>query len=99
MPSRRAFLKQSSLLTAGLFIYDTTWLAEQKKIGLQLYTVRNEMEKDPKGTLAKLAVQGYKLVETFGYANGQWWGMNASELKATLQSNGLSSPSGHTYNG
>jgi sugar phosphate isomerase/epimerase len=98
MPSRRDFLKQSSLLTAGLFIHDKSWFAQQKKIGLQLYTLRNDMAKDPKGTLAKVAAQGYKTVETFGYNNGKWFGLTNSELQATLQENGLTSPSGHTYN-
>lgn len=98
MPSRRAFLKQSSLLSAGFFIYDESWFASQKKIGLQLYTLRNEMAKDPKGTLAKVAAQGYQTVETFGYNNGKWFGLSRAELQETLKVNALTSPSGHTFN-
>jgi sugar phosphate isomerase/epimerase len=97
MPTRRDFLRQSSLLTAGFFISKEEWFAEPKKIGLQLYTLRNEMGKDAKGTLAKVAAQGYKSVETYGYGNGKWFGMNVAELKATLKANGLTSPSGHTF--
>jgi Sugar phosphate isomerases/epimerases len=99
MPSRRQFVKQSSLATASFFIPGHPWFAPQKKIGLQLYTLRNEMQQDAKGTLKKVAEQGYNLVETFGYENGQWWGMPVAALKSTLQSLGLSTPSGHTYNG
>ncbi|MCS3798119.1 sugar phosphate isomerase/epimerase family protein [Niastella sp. OAS944] len=97
MPTRRDFLKQSSLLTAGFFINKEEWFAQPKKIGLQLYTLRSEMAKDPKGTLAKVAAQGYNTVETYGYGDGKWFGMNATELRSTLKSHGLSSPSGHTF--
>jgi sugar phosphate isomerase/epimerase len=55
------------------------------------------MGKDAKGTLAKVAAQGYKTVETFGYGNGKWFGMNAAELRAELKSHGLTTPSGHTF--
>jgi sugar phosphate isomerase/epimerase len=97
MPTRRDFLRQSSLLTASLFITKEEWFAEPKKIGLQLYTLRNEMGKDAKGTLAKVAAQGYKTVETFGYGNGKWFGMNAAELRAILKYHGMTTPSGHTF--
>jgi sugar phosphate isomerase/epimerase len=97
MPTRRDFLRQSSLLTASLFISKEEWFFESQKIGLQLYTLRNEMGKDAKGTLAKVAAQGYKTVETFGYGNGKWFGMNAAELRAELKSLGLTTPSGHTF--
>ena len=97
MPTRRDFLRQSSLLTASLFVAKEEWFVEPQKIGLQLYTLRNEMGKDAKGTLAKVAAQGYKTVETFGYGNGKWFGMNATELRAELKSHGLTTPSGHTF--
>ena len=99
MSTRRHFIKQSSLLTAGLLIRPDAWYPQQKKIGLQLYTLRNEMSKDPKGTLQKVAAQGYTEMETFGYNNGKWFGLTASELKDTLKANGLRSPSGHTFPG
>lgn len=99
MPTRRDFIRQTSVLTAGLFINKEEWFKEQQKIGLQLYTLRNEMSKDAKGTLAKVAAQGYKTVETYGYADGKWFGLNAAELLATLKTNGLTSPSGHTFPG
>jgi sugar phosphate isomerase/epimerase len=95
--SRREFIRQSSLLTAGLFINKEEWFKSKKKIGIQLYTLRNEMGKDPKGTLQKVAQLGYKEVETFGYNKGKWFGLTAPELKAVLKDNGLSSPSGHTF--
>jgi sugar phosphate isomerase/epimerase len=97
--SRRDFIRQSSLLTAGLFINKEEWFKKQKKIGIQLYTLRSDMGKDAKGTLQKVAQLGYKEVETFGYNQGKWFGMTAAELKTVLKDNGLSSPSGHTFPG
>ena len=61
------------------------------KIGLQLYTVRNEMEKDVEGTLAKVATIGFKEVEFAGYYN-----RTPLQIKSILKLNGLSAPSAHT---
>ena len=95
--TRRDFIRQSSVLTAGFLINKDEWFKGQTKIGLQLYTLRNEMAKDPKDTLAKVASQGYKTVETFGYNDRKWFGLTAAELLATLKAHGLTTPSGHTY--
>lgn len=97
--SRRDFLRQSSLLTAGLFISKDELFKSNKKIGLQLYTLRNDLSKDPRAVLQKVAQLGYKEVETFGYNQGKWFGMTAPELSAALKNNGLTSPSGHTLLG
>jgi sugar phosphate isomerase/epimerase len=62
-----------------------------KKVGLQLYTVRREMEKDVEGTLAKVASIGYKEVEFAGYFN-----RTPEQIKTILKNNGLQAPSVHT---
>jgi sugar phosphate isomerase/epimerase len=97
--TRRDFIKQSSLLAAGFFLDKEDWFKKKKAVGVQLYTLRNEIGKDPKGTLQRVAQLGYKQVETFGYSNGKWFNLSPTELSATLKNNGLSSPSGHTYPG
>ncbi len=71
-----------------------------KKIGLQLYTLRDQLAKDPKGTLAKVAGIGCKEVETFyGYQGAgdkaEFWGLKPAELNAVLKQHQLSTPSGH----
>lgn len=99
MPAtRRDFIKQSSLLAAGFFLPKED-LFKKKPVGVQLYTLRNEIGKDPKGTLARVAQLGYKQVETFGYGNRKWFNLSPAELSAVLKQHGLSSPSGHTYPG
>lgn len=43
--------------------------AFRKNMGIQLYTLRNEIAKDPAGTLKQVAAAGYKQVEPFGFPN------------------------------
>jgi sugar phosphate isomerase/epimerase len=59
-------------------------------IGVQLYTVRNECEKDFEGTLAKVAAIGYKEVEVYDF-----YKKTAADVRKLLDANGLTAPSGH----
>ncbi len=59
-------------------------------IGLQLYSVRTEMEKDFAGTLKKVADMGYDGVEFAGL-----FGHEADEINALLAENGLKAVSAH----
>jgi len=99
MATRRDFIRQSSLFSAACILGPGELYAKETPIGLQLYTLRNEMMKDPKGTLQKVSQMGYKELETFGYNQGKWFGMNATELAGVLNDLGMSSPSGHTFPG
>ncbi|KOS01345.1 sugar phosphate isomerase, partial [Paenibacillus polymyxa] len=49
------------------------------KVGLQLYTVREELEQDFEGTLRKVAELGYKGVEFHTF-----FGRNAKDVRALL---------------
>ncbi len=70
--------------------------ASDPLIGLQLYTVRDFMEKDPLGTLAKVAQIGYNSVENATYTGTEkFYGMDAVTYKKVLINNGLVSLSGH----
>ncbi len=59
-------------------------------IGVQLYTVRDEMQKDVAATLARVARIGYKEVEFAGYFNH-----SPAEIRQMLDANGLTAPSSH----
>lgn len=61
------------------------------KLGLQLYTVREEMEKDFEGTLKKVAELGYQGVEFHTF-----FGRSSAEVKKLLDENGLVSIGTHT---
>jgi len=63
MTTRRSFLKTSAVLSAGLLVAPKLFAYDHKHIGLQLYTVRDAMTKDPASTLAKVAKIGYTSVE------------------------------------
>jgi len=64
--------------------------ARLDRIGLQLYTVRQAMEKDLPGTLARVAAIGYGEVEFAGY-----FGRKPAEIRKLLEENKLRAPSSH----
>jgi sugar phosphate isomerase/epimerase len=97
MTTRRKFLTQAGMLSAGLMIAPHLLSAKSSNIvGLQLYSLRDQLPKDVKGVIAKVAAAGYKEVETFGYSkqNG-FWGLDAKAFSGLLKANGLKTPSGH----
>ncbi len=96
--SRRDFLKNSLLATAGAtLLTNDLWAAkkEARHIGVQLYSVRDAIKVDAKGTLAKIAKMGYKEVEGFGYSGGKFFGLTPDDYAKTLADNGLKMPSAH----
>ncbi|RZK82598.1 MAG: sugar phosphate isomerase/epimerase [Pedobacter sp.] len=100
MNSRRIFIKQAGIAAAGITLLPNFYCSPAsepiKTVGLQLYTLKDELPKDVKGVIAKVAQAGYKEVETYGYtAEAGFWGMNPKEFKALLDENGLKAPSGH----
>lgn len=63
--------------------------------GIQLWTVKEEMAKDAKGTLKALADYGFKQIESFQGANGVFWGMTPADFKSYTTDLGLSIVSSH----
>jgi len=99
MITRRNFLINTSLAAAAvLALPSLAFTMDKKEIGLQLYTLRDELSKDVKSTLAKVAEAGFTTVETYGFSiKDQFWGLSPIELKKILDQNGLKAVSGH-YN-
>ena len=97
MTSRREFIKAGSALSAAMLVKGpVSSLYKSPVIGLQLYTVRDLMEKDPTGTLAKVAAIGYNSVENATYTGSlKFYGMDAATYKKVLADNGLMPTSGH----
>jgi sugar phosphate isomerase/epimerase len=96
--SRRTFVKSGAMIALGTAILPRSVfaaIAEKTVVGLQLYSVRDDMKNDPKGSLKKLADMGYKVVEHAGYANGKFYGFEPSEFKKILEDLGLKMYSGH----
>jgi len=97
--SRRTFIKNASLAAAGTALLSDKLFAAPKKIerlGVQLYSVRDAMSKDPAGSLKKLADMGYIHVEHANYVNRKFYGYTAKEFKKVLADLSLQMPSGHT---
>lgn len=97
--SRRTFLKNSALAVAAAGLMpEGTFAAPTKKriLGIQLYSVRDDMKNDPSGTLRKLADMGYKYVEHANYIDRKFYGYAAKEFKSLLDGMGLKMRSGHT---
>src|ERR1700749_285793 len=97
--SRRKFIKKSAVAAVGAAVLPKMIFAREKKIerlGVQLYSVRDAMGKDPAGSLKKLADMGYKHVEHANYVNRKFYGYSAKDFKKLLDDLGLNMPSGHT---
>lgn len=96
---RRQFVKQSAALTAAAMIPWSCMPASARtyKIGLQLFSVRDFMDKDPIDTLKKVKAMGYEDFETYGLdlSNIGYYGMQAKEFKGVLDDMDLSTSSGH----
>jgi sugar phosphate isomerase/epimerase len=100
--TRRSFIQNSAVLLAGTALLSkTAWAATKSSeiVGIQLYSVRDDMKKDPAGTLTQLAKMGYKHVEHANYIDRKFYGYSAKEFRKILDDLGLKMPSGHTVMG
>ena len=112
MEKRRNFLKTAGAFAAGSLIVPfgcspkkaTETAAEKviapagpKDIGIQIYTLRNEIQKDGlEATMEKVAAAGYKWIEPFGYEDRKFLGKTPAEFKQMLSGLGMSAPSVHS---
>ena len=106
MYQRRAFLKTAA---TGLALTAITGklLGEQpsslfdspehkKEFGLQLYTLRDDMPKDPRGILKQVSRMGYKYIESYEHDKlGMFWGMTNTEFKKYMDELGMTIVSSH----
>lgn len=95
-------MKTGALAVTGATLFARRALAvaqDKVPLGIQLYSVRDDMSKDPVGTLKQIAAIGYKNVEHANYVDHKFYGQSAAEFKSTLDDLGLKMPSGHTVMG
>jgi sugar phosphate isomerase/epimerase len=100
--TRRTFLKNSAMAIAATSILPGETFASvtaKRIVGIQLYSVRDDMQKDPAGTLQKLAEMGYRYVEHANYVNRKFYGYDAKGFKKLLDGLKLKMLSGHTKMG
>ena len=85
--TRRSFLKNTGFAAAAIALFPKSLLASgnaKMLTGVQLYSVREAMRKDPLGTLKALADMGYRYVEHANYVNRKFYGYTAKEFKKIL---------------
>jgi sugar phosphate isomerase/epimerase len=105
---RRSFV-QAAAATGGALLVERTFriepaLAAQcpQPPGLQLYTIRELLQRDARTALVALSTRGFKELELFGLDDGdgsRFFGLTPRELKTVVTGNGLSLPSAHIGGG
>ena len=103
--TRKKFLKTATTGLAITAITGKLWSCTSsaalgssgniKNFGLQLYTLRDVLPKDPKGVLKQVAAIGYKQVESYEGAQGMFWGMKNTEFKKYMDDLGMKIVSSH----
>lgn len=99
MQTRRTFLQKSGGLAAGaLLLPSFTWAwPEKQKFGVQLYSFRDAMAKDAKGTLEKIAAIGITEIESARSRKGHYYGLSPREMQSTCKALGMQLVSGHVH--
>jgi sugar phosphate isomerase/epimerase len=101
---RRTFIKTTGAISSGLLLSQyfsacgSTSASDSisKNFGLQLYTLRDVLPKDPKGILKQVASFGYKQIESYEHSSmGIFWGMKNTEFKKLMDDLGMKIVSSH----
>lgn len=93
--SRRSFLASAAMLPWAL----RAGAANAIPVGLELYSVRGELKKDPEATVRAVGAIGYQCVEFFG-PYYEWTEAQAKQMKKVLDELGVrcySTHNDHTY--
>ncbi len=107
MMNRRDFLTKSAAMlalgSAGQYVFAssnaTTAKLNKGRIGIQLYSVKDELSKDFTGTLKKLSDIGYSAVEAYGFNGDKFLGHTMKELSDIVKDMGMSVSGTHTGSG
>lgn len=101
MTSRRDFFQKMAAVTAGIVVAKSSQEAElnTKKdpanIGIQLWSVRDDVQSDLPRTINALAEIGFTNIEPYGY-DGGFYGYEAKEFVKLCANKGLKIKSTHT---
>jgi sugar phosphate isomerase/epimerase len=98
--NRRKFITQTGVLSAAalLPIHGFSSSASPKyKMGLQLFTIRQDMARDAIASLKSARAMGYEDVETYGFdsVKDTYYGYRSSEFKKILDDLQITASSGH----
>ena len=96
---RRQFIQTTAAASVAALIPSFAFAKSKRKIGIQLYTLRDVIFKDVQGTLKQVADFGYKELELFGYSDGKVFGKPVSEFAKMVHDLGMKITSGHYATG
>jgi sugar phosphate isomerase/epimerase len=98
MTNRRNFIKGLAAATAaGLIIPEKLFaMPKGKTIGIQLYTIREMVNKDFEGTLKILSGIGYNSVEAAGYGDRKFYGFEPADYAKICKDYGILPISSHS---
>ena len=102
MLNRRNFLRSALLLIAAGTVKQKIHAANPLKknnIGLQLYSVRDDLARNFDKTIKEVIAIGYKKLEAAGYNDGKFYGKQPQELRKYLNDLGAELTGSHTGSG
>ncbi|MCI0522822.1 MAG: hypothetical protein L0Y37_04115, partial [Bacteroidales bacterium] len=99
MTSRRIFIKRSALVLAAVPAIKSDLFAvagPSGKTGLALYTVRDDMAKDPAAALGAVAAKGFNWVEAANHNSRTFYGLKPKEYGKLVKKSGMEPLSTHS---
>ncbi|HVW96371.1 MAG TPA: sugar phosphate isomerase/epimerase [Mucilaginibacter sp.] len=100
MFTRRKFLKTGGLLALSVPLLKNRVFANAHArslpaLGIQLYMVKEDMERDARDTLKQIGRMGYTQIESYEGNKGVFWGMNNRDFCKMAKDYGLDMVSTH----
>jgi len=89
-------MKKLTLLLLAVLTFFSCNTSQDKFIGLQLWSVRDDMKKAPEETVVKVGEMGYSFVEAAGYSDGKFYGIEPADFTALVEKNNMVFLSSHT---
>ena len=100
---RREFLSKTAQAAALMAVLPNISCAAQttidgrifKDFGIQLWTLRDQIEQNPKQTISQVAKMGFTQIESFEGKQGIFWNMKPKDFRSFLKDENLSMISAH----
>ena len=104
--NRRNFFKASTAaaivttMAPGSVLNASTSMSKaqqaKKKIGIQLYSLREDIAKNKDATFEAVAKIGYSFIEAYGYGDGKFFGKSPKDFSKQISDLGMKMTSSHT---
>ena len=102
MNRRQFFNKTAALIAVGSIASQELFTActakpIKSRIGIQLYSIKDELAKDFMGSLKKLADIGYSSVEPYGFTKDDFFGHTMKDLSNIVKDMGMTVTGSHIW--